>query len=227
LNVATIVSDVSHVAHDVATVVSDVSHVAHDVATVVSDVSHVAHDVATVVSDVTHIAKDVASADGVATSVGGLETKRNDNLVTSQHTPIVFNDQKIYAGYDIHAYTRQVNEVASKYQSQFSGELSVEEFETILNELQTTYGSKVTYTNLRNTFRNGAILDPDVPNINVAILLKTVWKVVKESDVSNTETSSSSSLKSHFNQTLDDIGMTCIQGISHRLFIDFIAFCTE
>ena len=125
---------------------------------------------------------------------------------------------KIYLGYDVHAYTHQMNFVAESYQSQFQGELSNNEFEMIIQELQEAYGPKVTYMNLRQVFRNGSIVDPQVPCINVAIVLKTVWCKVKTSE---------QSLKSYFNQTLDDIGMTCIQGISHRLLIDFIAFCTD
>jgi hypothetical protein len=132
--------------------------------------------------------------------------------------------EKIYVGRDIHAYTRQVNKAADKYKDIFVGQLDVADFETILREMSTSFGVKTAFVNLRNVFYNGAITDPDVPFINVAILLQKVWNQVKESEKTD---KSSSSFRSHFNQTLDDIGMTCIQGISHRLLIDFVAFCSD
>ena len=136
--------------------------------------------------------------------------------------------EKIYVGCDIHAYTKQICMVAEKYKEDFSGKVNSDTFECILGEMFAAYGPKVAYINFRQNYRDGSIIDPEVPVINVAVLLYKLWNQVKDSEKnSQGPITESSSFKVHFNQTLDDIGMTCIQGISHRLLIDFVAFCTK
>ena len=159
--------------------------------------------------------------------VGCTEAELNQAKVATKLTKVA-TELPIYAGRDIHAYTNQVNRAAVKYMDMFAGQLDSVAFETILSEMIAAYGSKNTFVNLRNVFKNGYITDPDVPIINVAILLQKVWNQVKESEQNIARNPpTSTSFKVHFNQTLDDIGMTCIQGISHRLLIDFVAFCTD
>lgn len=128
--------------------------------------------------------------------------------------------QKIWKGLNIHAYTADI-------QTQISAHIQIltrlyglsvkkDQFEIIMREMTQTYGTKVTFSNFRNNYKNDWILDPDLPEFNIAVLLLAVWNILKcEND---------NSMYKHFGETLDDIGTTCVQGISHRLFIDYIAF---
>lgn len=132
---------------------------------------------------------------------------------------------KIYLGDDIHAYTHQVNQtvrthLAEQSQSQSQSATSITELDLqlILTELEQQFGPKPAYANIRNVSRNGKIIDPEVSDLNITLVLKIVWNKIKELNDPSTFR--------HFNETLDQIGMTCIQGISHRIFIDYIAFCT-
>lgn len=88
------------------------------------------------------------------------------------------------------------------------------EFKGLIDELKTTYGQKPVFQNLEKNYRNGWIIDPHLPALNSAVLLKAVWsEIQKRRD---------KSLVSHFGVTLDDIAQTCLQGVSHRLFYDYI-----
>ena len=154
----------------------------------------------------------------------------SQNLV--QDSQPLLTAEKIYIGSDIHAYTSQINKVAERYREILSGKIDSDKFETLLTEMLAAYGPKDTFVNLKNVFHEGFITDPEVPTITVAILLEKVWSQVKESERNEAKENAqqqpiTSSLKAHFDQTLNDISMTCIQGISHRLFIDFVAFCTD
>jgi hypothetical protein len=122
---------------------------------------------------------------------------------------------QIYLGDDVHAYTPQVREVAQKYIPTLDPLLSDSEFSTLLTELERFYGPKPVYTNFRNTYHQGQITDPTIPGLNIATLLKSVWNCVKQIN--------DSSIYRHFGETLDQIGMTCTQGQSHRLLIDLNA----
>ena len=122
----------------------------------------------------------------------------------------------IYAGYDIHAYTSQLQKMGITAFS--DGVLSETAFRDILEEMEKTLGPKPAYVNFRNVYRAGFITDPELPHINVALVLETVWKRVTQLD--------DPSIYRYFSETLDQIGMTCIQGISHRLYMDYQALCT-
>lgn len=133
------------------------------------------------------------------------------------------NNIKIYLGDDIHAYTHQVNQtvrthLAGQSQSQSATPITELDLQLILTELEKQFGPKPAYANIRNVSRNGKIIDPEVADLNITLVLKILWNKIKELNDSSTYR--------HFNETLDQIGMTCIQGISHRIFIDYIAFCT-
>ena len=122
----------------------------------------------------------------------------------------------IYAGYDIHAYTSQLQKMGITTFS--NGMLSETAFRDILGEMEKTLGPKPAYVNFRNVYRAGFITDPELPHINVALVLETVWKRVKHLN--------DPSIYIYFSETLDQIGMTCIQGISHRLYMDYQALCS-
>jgi hypothetical protein len=129
----------------------------------------------------------------------------------------------VWHGLNIHAYTQQVNQIVSRYIPELKakyGEIVGEaEFETIMQEMEKTYGPKVTYSNLRKVYQKGWIRDPQVSGINSAVLLKAVWTLVKDKG--------EESMYKHFSETLDEIGATCIQGCSHRLFIDYVALTED
>ena len=128
-------------------------------------------------------------------------------------------NHQIYKGPDIHAYTSQVREMVDIYMPEvyekYGDKLSREELENLLLEFEKKFGPKVTYSNIRNNFHNGRIFDKDVPKLNCAILLKVIWEILNEKN--------DASLYKHFDETLNQICSTCIQGISFRLFLDYVA----
>ncbi len=89
-------------------------------------------------------------------------------------------------------------------------------FQDLIMQLTSYYGPKRAFINIQTQFnhKSGMIRDPDFPNLNVAFLLKKIWELGRPFPC----------FLSHFSETLDDIGMTCIQGISYRLLMDFLAF---
>jgi hypothetical protein len=132
---------------------------------------------------------------------------RHSDYIKSRNNPI-------YLGTDIHAYTNQINEIAAH--TMVSHSVPNEAFELILTQMHNKYGHKEVFQNLRNVFRQGSIIDPQVPHINFAFILKQLWeKLVQLNEDSAFD---------HFGETLDQIGMTCIQGVTHRLLIDHHAF---
>jgi hypothetical protein len=128
------------------------------------------------------------------------------------------SSSNIYFGDNVHSYTSQIQTNVMNYipklESKFGNKLSLGELNTILEELELKYGPKPVYNNMLSHFRNDAIIDPEIPQLNVAVLLKAVWYYVCLAN--------EKSLFNHFNETLDQIGTTCIAGISHRLFLDYI-----
>jgi hypothetical protein len=127
-----------------------------------------------------------------------------------------------YAGTDVHAYTqyirRQMQQWLPGLTEQYGVTVDASEFEQILLEMENRYGYKPTFHNMRQAFRDGWIVDPQVSELNSATLLKALWCNLQKND--------EPSAHAHFAETLDQIGTTCIQGISHRLFHDYLAFCT-
>lgn len=125
----------------------------------------------------------------------------------------------IYLGYDIHAYTQQVKDIAHYHQARLekhygTNRVDEAEFNKIMHEMERTYGHKVAFQNIRNLYRDGVISDPHVPGLNSALVLRALWDKVKEINEYSTY--------NHFNETLDQISSTCIQGVTHRLFIDYV-----
>jgi len=137
---------------------------------------------------------------------------RNWNLHTSG----------IYMGDNVHAYTNQVRETIKSYipqlTSQYGTIVTEVEFDNLLQEFENKYGIKPIYTNLKSVYRNEGIFDPEIPGINVAIVLKAVWEKMKQLN--------DDSAFRHFGETLDQAN-TCLAGITGRICIDYIAFCTD
>jgi hypothetical protein len=97
--------------------------------------------------------------------------------------------------------------------------LEPDQWAVLLTELRQRYGNKRALQNMQSRFRHGWIKDPDLPALNSSILLRAVWDKVKEKD--------DDSMYQHFGETLDTIGGTCIQGVSHRLFLDYVAIMED
>lgn len=154
-----------------------------------------------------------------------VEIPLNDTLLTNSNVPPPIKRQStasltqrtdvkpIYLGTDIHAYTQQVNQL--NISTQLDPILD-SEFQFILQDMQQVYGPKEAFSNLKNVYSRGMISDPEVPHINFALILKQLWSKLRELN--------EDSAYRHFGETLDQIGMTCIQGVTHRLLIDHNAF---
>jgi len=120
----------------------------------------------------------------------------------------------IYNGYNIHNYTKQLLEVVPKYfNDDFKYEVKQDKWNSVMSKISQRFSNKIALMNIQKNFKNGKIVDPQVQNINFAIVLISVWNQVKDNSI----------LCKHFFETLKQIGNTCIQGISHRLMIDYIA----
>lgn len=122
-----------------------------------------------------------------------------------------------YLGYDIHAYTQQINALVKSMPSDlFNVTVSDAEFLKTLDEMKQRYGDKPAFANFKNVFQHNAIIDPQISNINIALVLVRLWNKVNELNEPSTY--------KHFSETLDQIGHTCIQGVSHRLLMDYNVF---
>ena len=130
----------------------------------------------------------------------------------------------IYLGYDIHAYTKIIKPMLGKYISYIDNKYGnilsdAKNWEKLICELKNKYGNKVAIFNIQKNYKHGKIVDPDLPGLNIAILLLALWDIIKKiNDIS---------IYRHFGETLDCISNTCIQGISHRLFYDYVIFCND
>lgn len=120
----------------------------------------------------------------------------------------------IYHGYNIHAYTPLVKKLLAEHYTDelWQQPLDEKEYITLLTELKDKYGSHPAIANIDKCSKSGYLLDPQLGRINFLQILVVLWESVK---THNTFT--------HFKETLDHIGMTCIQGVSHRILIDWVA----
>jgi hypothetical protein len=131
--------------------------------------------------------------------------------------------QKIWKGYNIHAYTpeiqNQIQSVISELIAVYGTLVGQDTFQTILCEMHQKYGPKISFSNFKNNFKQGWIRDPELPGLNSAVLLRAIWDTLKKKN--------EVSLYKHFDETLNQIGANCIQGISFRLFMDYVAFARD
>jgi len=122
-----------------------------------------------------------------------------------------------YKGWNVHSYTSDL-QIHSNLIDFFRNEpsLSHDEWHALLDELRSIYGNMDALRNMNNVFVKSmwSIPDPQLSNLDSAKVLRYLWK---------NHIRHSASLRSHFRETLQDIGHTCIQGISHRLIALFVA----
>lgn len=125
------------------------------------------------------------------------------------------NNNNIYHGDNIHAYTSDIiSSVLPSVTSIFNDIITDHQFQCVIDDLRQMYGEKEALSNMQRHFHNGRICDPELPKFNSALLLKHILAYLRQTP----------NLHDHFRETLDQISNTCIQGISHRLLMDWLAF---
>ncbi len=121
-----------------------------------------------------------------------------------------------YKGWNVHSYTPDLNQNPWIFEF-FEAHPAVppEIWANLMFELRQCYGNLPAIINMESVYVNQAHMkDPDLRNLDAAKVLYFLWiDHVKPNE----------SLKQHFRETLEDIGSTCLQGISHRLLALFIA----
>jgi hypothetical protein len=130
----------------------------------------------------------------------------------------------MYKGWDVHAYTQTIIEMLPNLLEkidnycQFMGyidrKIPDKSFKDIIDQLSGLFPNNPAITNMVSSYKDGCIVDPFLPNLNSAIVLEIVWKLLLFMNDSN--------MYEMMNMVLDDIGGTCVQGISHRLIFEFI-----
>ena len=138
---------------------------------------------------------------------------------TTQSKLISPNTSKpFYINDNIHSYTPQIQNIVEIHKKSLQDENGTEvdqkDFDTLITDMEKYYGEKKAFSNFKTHYKKGGIHDPELPQLNVAVLLKTVWIYLQKND--------DSSMYKHFGETLDQIDLTCMTGISHRLFMDYI-----
>jgi len=124
----------------------------------------------------------------------------------------------IYSGYNIHNYTKQVISIIPKYFGEVAySKVNNDKWLLVLSEIEKKIPNGQSIQNMNRNFHNGYILDPELPKVNSAMILVLIWDQIKDDTV----------LCKHFSETLTQIGNTCIQGISHRLIIDYVALYND
>lgn len=130
---------------------------------------------------------------------------------------------KFYHGDNIHSYTQYINEILPPYINEIKKysitdqefiELEVEMHQVL--DLIPQFDIRSAWVNMKRQYKNQTIIDPELPGVNCAVLLKLTWIKLKQLN--------EPTLFLHFKETLYQIGSTCLVGISHRLFMDFIVF---
>lgn len=129
------------------------------------------------------------------------------------HNPTIKSEQPSYRGWDVHAYTRDI-------QSQLHSVLPIMTRQTqtntkpvtdILLEVQAYYSNHLgACTGLANIRKSLAMHDPDLCGVPVDLLFTSTWLSVCGAN--------DPSLYALFGEILGDIGDTCLQGVTHRLF---------
>ena len=120
----------------------------------------------------------------------------------------------VYHGMDIHAYTQSMKLlVCSSFTNrQWHETMTDQAMSVLLTDVQLCFPGHVGVLNIMHHIRGGLLLDPELGTINILQVLRRLWELVVELK-----------LQDHFKETLDQIGNTCMQGISHRLLIDLVA----
>lgn len=131
----------------------------------------------------------------------------------------------MYNGWDVHSYSKDWAPILTANHPFLLERISSLEFETTCTEIKTYYSKSVIVQSTLEKFKNrfktentkveekeveGGYYDSDLGKVNCAKLLVETWKKIKQLK--------EDSLYQLFEETLNDINNTCVQGDSHRLF---------
>lgn len=132
-----------------------------------------------------------------------------------------------WLGWDVHAYTNQmrailptVNEILDDKMHRIPNHIGREHMNIIIQQIQNHYGPRVSVacSNIMKCYQTKpipGIFDHELVGVDFARVLLYLWlHVTKVNDPS---------LYAHFGETLENIGATCLQGVTHRLLVDFVA----
>lgn len=167
-----------------------------------------------------------------AATVASPQQSQKQSVSSTVVSPVV-SPKNFYKGDNVHAYTSDIRSNLAKWLpiiEEKSGKKSLSklEFTNLCADLKVQYGPKPAIDNMLQNFHEyansetpgsdteGGITDPQLPGLDAAILLLSLWKTIQDE-----------SMVRHFGETLDQIGSTCIQGITHRLFCDFVALSKD
>ena len=117
----------------------------------------------------------------------------------------------MYKGWNTHAYTDDWKAVIGGV-TLFQAATGQKDYLQTLEELEKKYGKLPAFPKFRRLYtpKLGGYMDSKFGNVNVATLLVATWKKVKSL--------AEPSIYRGFGEILQDIGTTCVQGDSHRLF---------
>ena len=130
----------------------------------------------------------------------------------------------MYKGWDVHAYTQTIIEMLPDLLEKIDNycnkmgyidrKIPDKSFKDIIDQIADLFPNNPAIYNIISSYKDGWIVDPELPHLNSAIILEIVWKLLLFGD--NEYKIEAMSM------ILGDIGETCIQGISHRLIFEFI-----
>lgn len=135
--------------------------------------------------------------------------------------PLAESATPFYRGYDLHAYTVYLQQQLPRYlddlKMHFPDTVPPELWHTLLQSIRSKLGDSVApaLQNMNGVYAAGAIRNPELPGMNFAVVLLVLWDAISKLD--------DPSMWAHFRQTLEDVGTTCLAGITDRLFADWIA----
>lgn len=133
------------------------------------------------------------------------------------------SSEQINMGWDVHAYTCQMQKVSLEYYqliiSKYGTTLEEKQWDQLQQELYQMYGPKPAFENMKRQYSSGWIRDPQIPEVNFALVLYALWFEISASG--------EVSLHKHLNEILDDIGQTCIQGVTHRLLASYVGIMND
>lgn len=128
-----------------------------------------------------------------------------------------------YRGRDLHAYTGDLRSRLDQYTdylySQYPRTVPQDLWDDVLSVVHKQCGPSVAPAlhNMNQHFKDGQLLNPELPGMNFAVMFVALWNLVLKHHAEN------SNIIAHFRETLEDIGSTCLAGVTDRLFADYIA----
>jgi hypothetical protein len=121
---------------------------------------------------------------------------------------------------DVHAHTNEMREVINELYKTLPTQTQhrLSEFDRATIEILKHYEGDIHIINtIQKMIARKDVLDSQLSNVSPAGLLSIVWfDIIKPTSEFD-----------HFRDTLNDMGGTCVQGDSHRLFATYVAFTSD